>query len=55
MNIFLVGAVLVLVAVAAFALAWIVKRIASNKGTSYSYPTHVDEDGNEVEYVKEKE
>ncbi len=55
MNTFLVGTVLVLVVLAAFALVWIVKRIASNSGTSYSYRTHVDEDGNEIEYVKEEE
>ena len=55
MNTFLVGTTLVLVVLAAFALVWIVKRIASNTGTSYSYCTHVDEDGNEIEYVKEEE
>lgn len=55
MNTFLVATVLVLVAVAAFALVWIAKKIASNSGTKYSYHTHVDEDGNEIEYVKEEE
>lgn len=55
MNIFLVGAVLVPVVAGAFALVWITKRIASNTGTSYSYHTRVDEDGNEIEYVKEEE
>lgn len=55
MNTFLVGTVFVLVAVAAFAALWIAKRLASNSGTSYSYHTHVDEDGNEIEYVKEEE
>ena len=53
MNIFLVGAVLVPVVAGAFALVWITKRIASNSGTSYSYHTHVDEDGNEIEQVVE--
>jgi ABC-type transporter Mla subunit MlaD len=53
MNTFLVGTTLVLVVLAAFALVWIVKRIASNTGTSYSYRTHVDEDGNEIEQVVE--
>ena len=55
MNIFLVGSVLIPVVAGAFALVWITRRIASNSGTSYSYHTHVDEDGSEIEYVKEEE
>ena len=55
MNIFLVGSVLIPVVAGAFAVLWIAKRLASNSGTSYSYHTRVDEDGNEIEYVKEEE
>lgn len=36
-----------------YALVWFLRRM-SVEAVEYSYETRLDEDGNEVEYVKEK-
>lgn len=55
MNIFLVGALLPIVVVVVFALVWVARKVACSSKTSYSYYIYIDDDGNDIEYVKEQE
>lgn len=45
--------VIIIFIVLVYAAVWFLRRMLTET-TEYSYETHIDEYGNEVEYVKEK-